>query len=286
MSFSQKLSLLAGNVRLVARAKTPLALTIIGTGALVAAGALAAVKAKDAEPAVQEIAEALEGDAPVAQKLAKAAKPAGQVVRVFALPMSLATIGAASVLYSHNLLSKRYAGVVAAYGVLEQTFAEYRSRVARTVGDELEAALYEGHEVRIDKVSGKGDDRRVDGSVGDERLPSLYAFEFGPSNPRFNTVDSAYNLLFLRNLERWSNNKLDRQGHLFLNDVYDALGIPRTRMGAVVGWHKAGQGDGYISFRLPKEGSAVEHWYLKHFTGEEGLIIDPNVDGKILELLP
>lgn len=45
-----------------------------------------------------------------------------------------------------------------------------------------------------------------------------------------------YNLMFLRMQERYANDFLKAKGHLFLNEVYDILGIPRTSAGAVVGW--------------------------------------------------
>jgi hypothetical protein len=36
--------------------------------------------------------------------------------------------------------------------------------------------------------------------------------------------------------QSWANDKLRGQGHLFLNEVLDMLGLPRTREGQSVGW--------------------------------------------------
>ena len=48
--------------------------------------------------------------------------------------------------------------------------------------------------------------------------------------------NSEYCLLFLKYNERYANDILRARGHLFLNEVYDMLGLPRTVVGQIVGW--------------------------------------------------
>lgn len=50
------------------------------------------------------------------------------------------------------------------------------------------------------------------------------------------TKDSEYNLCFLKQQQVYCNDMLKFKGHLFLNEVYDILGIPRTRAGQLAGW--------------------------------------------------
>lgn len=45
-----------------------------------------------------------------------------------------------------------------------------------------------------------------------------------------------YNWLFLRQQQNWANDMLRARGHLFLNEVYSALGLSHRRAGQVLGW--------------------------------------------------
>jgi hypothetical protein len=76
---------------------------------------------------------------------------------------------------------------------------------------------------------------------------------------------------------------LRARGHVFLNDVYDSLGIPRSKAGAVVGWvlNRNGEGDNFISFGV-FDGTTQE---IRDFVnGYEGsILLDFNVDGVIYD---
>ena len=73
---------------------------------------------------------------------------------------------------------------------------------------------------------------------------------------------------------------------MFLNDVYDALGIPRSKAGQVVGWiydEKNPNGDNFVDFGiydLYKEGSRD---FVNGY--ERTIWLDFNVDGPILDLI-
>lgn len=45
-----------------------------------------------------------------------------------------------------------------------------------------------------------------------------------------------YNLIFMRSRQSFFNDLLKARGHLFLNEVYDELGLARTVAGTIVGW--------------------------------------------------
>jgi hypothetical protein len=82
--------------------------------------------------------------------------------------------------------------------------------------------------------------------------------------------DLEINMLFLRGVENYMNDCLKDRGHVFLNEVYDELGMPRTSKGQLVGWlHTKGNG---ILFK-------VEHSEDNAFT------LTFNVDGFIYDKL-
>lgn len=97
---------------------------------------------------------------------------------------------------------------------------------------------------------------------------SCYARVFDERSPKWINVKEA-DKLFLKVQERYANDLLKARGYLFLNDVYDILGFPRTAIGQVVGWiydEKDANGDNFVSFGK----------YRDEF------ILDFNVDGEIL----
>lgn len=96
-------------------------------------------------------------------------------------------------------------------------------------------------------------------------------------------ANSEYNLLFLRQQQMYATQRLRAEGYLFLNDVYDMLGMTRSKRGAVVGWVYDEQnpvGDNYVDFGLFED-------YNKEFINGtiNSVLIDFNVDGCILDKL-
>jgi hypothetical protein len=84
------------------------------------------------------------------------------------------------------------------------------------------------------------------------------------------STDPAINELFVRQVQNYANDLVRIRGHLFLNEVLDELGLPRTREGQVVGWRK----DSMVRFipdEFPKDGTAIT--------------LDFNVDGNILDAI-
>ena len=70
---------------------------------------------------------------------------------------------------------------------------------------------------------------------------------FDASNPNWSD-QGEHNRIYLRAVEQYLNNVLDIKGSLLLNDVYDAIGFPRTREGATSGWVSGTELPGYVEF--------------------------------------
>lgn len=105
------------------------------------------------------------------------------------------------------------------------------------------------------------------------------------------TKDSEYNMHFLKDQQNYCNDLLKsransstiKRGYLFLNEVYDILGIPRTKAGAVVGWvydEKNPIGDNFVDFGLFDESN---NDFINGF--KNTAILDFNVDGDILNYI-
>ena len=84
----------------------------------------------------------------------------------------------------------------------------------------------------------------------------------------------------LTEIQGWANRRLHKKGHLFLNEVFDQLGLSRTKEGAIVGWLKNGDGDGYVSFG-DIEGSVYRVPDIERTRIQSNVVVDFNVDGVI-----
>lgn len=95
--------------------------------------------------------------------------------------------------------------------------------------------------------------------------------------------DPESNRIFLALQERYADEKLKAVGHLFLNEVYDMLGMPRTKAGQVVGW--------IIDNTVPIEGKIVDFGLTKKHNSkfvngyEKSALLDFNVHGNILDII-
>ena len=45
-----------------------------------------------------------------------------------------------------------------------------------------------------------------------------------------------YNIHFLRMTQSYMNDRLMMRGHVFLNDFFGKIDVPRTRAGQILGW--------------------------------------------------
>ena len=98
--------------------------------------------------------------------------------------------------------------------------------------------------------------------------------------------------MFLRRQQDYANEVLKSRGHLFLNEVYDMLGIPRTKAGQVVGWiynEDNPNGDNYVDFGiydLSNLSDSQKERKMAFVNGQEySILLDFNVDGPIYDLI-
>ena len=201
-----------------------------------------------------------------------------KLVKLYGPAVMLGVASVACLTGSHYILTKRNAGLIVAYAGLEKAFEEYRRRVSDRVGEDVEREIM--HPTKKTKVKDDvtGETLDVSRSIGKGGSP--YARIFDESASRNWNKQPEYNQLFIQCQQQWMNDLLNSRGHLFLNEVYDALGLSRTKAGAVVGWVK-GNGDDYVDFGVFRDN---EFDGMRFVCGEEPAVwLDFNVDGVIYD---
>lgn len=218
-----------------------------------------------------------------------------ELVKVYGPAIGVGTLSIMSILSGYSILRKRYVATAAAYMVLDQNFKEYRGRVIERFGKELD------RELRFN-IKAKEIDEIVVNEDGSETVVKTTVHEIDPNTvgdytrffdewcTGFEKNNPEYNLMTLKRMEKWATDRLRSVGHLFLNEVYDMLGMERTPIGAVVGWlystdeSKMVGRDGYVSFGNLYDASNPDK---RDFINgrEQAILLEFNVDGPIFELI-
>lgn len=212
------------------------------------------------------------------------------MTKLYTPSVILMTTGLACILSAHGIMKKRYVAISTAYSTLQEAFSNYRDRVRAKYGSEEEKRIYLGAE-EVKKIG------EVDASTGeyDEHLefkglngykPSPYAVIFDETSREWKR-NASYNKLFLIQVQNWANDELKRKGHLFLNEVYDALGFDETSIGALAGWVLEDGGDNFIDFgifdiEVPIYGDKKRDFINGY---EKSILLDFNVQGSIYNLI-
>ena len=203
------------------------------------------------------------------------------MVKLYGAPVMLSVASIASILAAHGIMRRRNAALVAAYGVLETAFANYRERVREAIGEDREQELYVG--VReTTEVSESGKKTVKKDLSGGPKSP--YALLFDETNIYWEP-EAGTNKTFLLIKQQHLNDKLNVKGYLFLNDVHRALGFPDTKAGQIVGWiADTTKGDGYVDLGIFEPITDVKRDFINGH--ERNIWLNPNVDGPIIDKLP
>lgn len=177
---------------------------------------------------------------------------------------------------SHQILSSRNTALTAAYVGLDSMFKGYRKRVVEELGEEKDTEFAHGTEKDIiTDYDKKGNAVVREGKKAPLDAKTAYGRWFDETNRHWDK-DHGYNHTFLDNQQKWANIQLKKKGHLFLNEVYDLLGIERTAMGQEVGWYYDNdEGDGFVDFGFNRYPDFVAGY-------QRSVFLDFNVDGPIL----
>ena len=223
-----------------------------------------------------------------------------KLAKLYAPAVAMGALSLTSILASNNILKKRNVAIAAAYTAVDKSFKDYRARVIERFGQEVDK------ELRYNLKAEKTTETVVDEETGEKKKVKKTNFVVNPSDisgyARFfekYTIDeegnsvlnphwepnNEYNLMFIKAQENYANDLLKAKKRLFLNEVYEMLGLPATKAGQVVGWVYDPEnpiGDNYVDFGLYSDNLS----YSDFVNGmDPAILLDFNVDGNIWELM-
>lgn len=211
---------------------------------------------------------------------------ASDYMKLYGPPIALGVASIGCIVGGHGILKKRNIAIAAAYSVVQDRLNEYRQRVVNEFGEDKDFELYHGvkkQEITVEEVDENGKKKKVKKTVNvaDPNGYSKYARFFDDASPNW-VSEPEYNLLFLKAQQNYANDLLHARGHIFLNEVYDQLGIPRSKEGSVVGW-VLGDGDNFVDFGIYDTRNQEAMDFVNGY--ENSILLDFNVDGLIYDLI-
>lgn len=211
-----------------------------------------------------------------------------ELVKLYGPSVTVGALSITGILTSNHILRERNVALAAAYAAIDGSFKKYRGRVIEKFGEEVDKELrFDGHQEKIEVVEKdeNGKEKKVKKNIT-VMGPGLsdYARYFAYGDARAAEANADYNSFFLKAQQELANHMLRANGFLFLNDVYEMLGIDKSLAGQAVGWvydkEKDDHGDNYVDF-------GIQEVYRKRSDKpgdyEKVFLLDFNVDGSILE---
>lgn len=213
-----------------------------------------------------------------------------QFAKLYAPTVILGVTSLTCILASHNIIHKRNIALAAAYATVDNSFKQYRNRVIDRFGKELDRELkynIKAQEVEETVVNENGTETTVKKTVQTVHPDDIseYARFFDETCTSWDR-NAEYNLMFLKRTQDHFNDLLRIRGHVFLNEVYDALGIQRTTAGQIVGWvydENDPHSDNYIDFGIYDLHNETKRHFVNGY--EKSILLDFNVDGNIVNLM-
>lgn len=206
-----------------------------------------------------------------------------KLVKLYAPALILGALSITSILASNNILRKRNAALAAAYAVVDKGFKEYRNRVVERFGEAVDKELkynIKPKEIETTVTDENGNEttkKEVVNIIDDPNELSPYAIIYDDGCTGW-TKDAEFNKMFLIKQQNYANELLQTRGYLFLNEVYDMLGVPRTKSGQIMGWiydEKDEDSDNFVDFGIFNANKERSRAFVNGY--ERVIILDFNV---------
>jgi hypothetical protein len=222
------------------------------------------------------LAENIEGYSEKDQKHDKMvllARTSGKIMKLYLPSVAVGLLSICSLTGSHIILTRRNVALTAAYAALDKGFRDYRDRVIAEYGKDKDDEYRYGYELR--EFAEDTPEGVVVKAVKVAKDASVHARFFDETCADWQRTWE-YNRFFLQAKQNYLNNLLQSRGHVFLNEVYDALGMERSRAGAVLGWILGKGNKNYIDFGIFDGSNERARAFVNGWEG--AILIDFNID--------
>lgn len=202
-----------------------------------------------------------------------------EMTKEYAPTAAFAATSVICILGAHGIMRKRNAALLIAYNAVDKAFRTYRDRVIEEFGADKDHEYRFG--IRNETITTKNGDKettKIQSHFGEAGSP--YARCFSEVTAKNWSPDPNMSKMTLSNVQNNVNDLLQVRGHVFLNEVWDRLGMERTPDGQIVGWTLDG-GDKFIDFGIYDAKNTRARMFLDGL--EDTVWLDPNVDGAIID---
>lgn len=222
-----------------------------------------------------------------------------RLIRAYLPVATGAVVSVILVLGGYKMINGRLVKTAAAYKLLEDGFGRYRENVRDEFGEETDWRML--NNVKPEKLAAANAEREANRDIEADRKrkkkqhdkrhdahQEIYSQIFDQYSDRWRrswTPDQVFS--WLRGKQREANDMLRIRKHIFLNEVYDLLGLDRTEAGAVVGWilTKNNQ-DSFVDFGLDNIPEDVLRQILSAERNEDiSIRLHFNPDGLIYNMI-
>lgn len=162
-------------------------------------------------------------------------KYAKDLVGATALPLCTAVISLASIAFSYRIMSGRVSALSSVVSLLSLEKAKQDARLKNELDAETYSRITRPTETKEMEVIDKDGNKKIISGEAKVAEKTLNGAFFSDSD-EFVKDDLQYNLSWIEEAERRLEHKLTMRGFIMLNQVYDALGLERTKEGAIMGW--------------------------------------------------
>ena len=210
-----------------------------------------------------------------------------KLVKLYAPAVTVSVASILCIVKSHNILTTRNAALAAAYTAVDKGFKEYRGRLIDRFGEDLDRELR--YNIRSKEIQETVVDENGEEKVITKTVQVAESIEHNPYTKCFDewcrgwNRDAEMNQVFLKRQQDYANEKLEAKGYLFLNEVYDMLGIPKTKLGHVVGWVYDENNPKKIDFGVYNIHKEANRDFVNG--REKSVWLDFNPDGNIMDMI-